>query len=139
MARTAEGPHPLTGKVFTLSDQGFGQRQIAAETGLSQPTVSRILSGPRPVGPSDDDGVFAEFEDLAKAAFADGSVDALRHVHEAARVCRINGYQVPWHALPLIMKLSEVAIEASAAERRKLRAEVKAIYADIKPVAADAE
>ena len=138
MARTAEGPHPLTGKVFTLSDQGLANVRLR----LRLDCLSRLFPVFFPAL-----GLLVRLMMMACSRslrillrlLSRMALWTLEACTEAARVCRINGYQVPWHALPLIMKLSEVAIEASAAERRKLRAEVKAIYADIKPVAADAE
>lgn len=54
MARTSSGPHPRAGEVFELSGLGFSQRQIASKTGLSQPTVQRILAEPAPAGSGDD-------------------------------------------------------------------------------------
>lgn len=118
MARTAGGPHRQTGKVFALSDKGLGQKQIAAETGLSQPTVSRILKGPRPViraaadAPEDFRAVQVEFAALFDAAKQSNDVDGFRHVHRVARMCFENGYRVVYGCLPYIVALySEMARE----------------------------
>lgn len=82
---------------------------------------------------SDPEGVFGEFETLAAHALADNRLDAYRHVHEAAKVCHANGYDVRWHSLPYLVALSAALIDAkSARERNKLRAEVTSIYQDMK-------
>lgn len=133
VARTSAGPHPLTGKIFHLSDQGYSQRRIAAETKLSQSTVNRVLSGSRPSGPSDPEGVFAEFDELYAAAKAENTIEAYRRVHQVALTCHDNGYAVPFHPLPYLMLLSAALIEArSAGERNKLNAEIMAVYADLR-------
>jgi predicted transcriptional regulator len=133
VARTAGGPHQLTAKIFSLSDQGYSQRQIAAETRLSQSTVQRILAGPRPDTPSDPDGILAEFEELAKQAEAENTLAAYRRVHETAKICHGNGYDVRWHSLPYLMILSAAEQEASTArERNSLRAEAMMVYQDMR-------
>jgi predicted transcriptional regulator len=124
-------PHPLSGKIFSLDQQGYSQRQIAAMVELSQSTVQRILSGPMPDN-SDPDGVLAEFNGLAKAAQSENSLDAFRHVHQVALTCHANGYDVPWHSLPYLMLLSATEVEANAADRKRLRMESSQVYQDMK-------
>jgi hypothetical protein len=133
MTRTVQGkPHPLAGKVFNLSGQGYSQRQIAAAVQLSQSTVQRILSGPAPAS-NDPDGVLAEFEELARAAQQENTLAAYRHVHETALVCHQNGYDVPWHSLPYLVLLSTVELRAtSRRERDALNAETMCVYQDMR-------
>jgi hypothetical protein len=133
MARTAGGPHPLTGKIFSLHGQGFSQRQIAGIVDLSQSTVQRILSGPAPAAPADPDGVFAEYGEVAKHAAGDNTLAAYRNVHETAKVCHANGYDVPWRCLPYLVALSAAEQEASTVgERNSLRAEIMMVYQDMR-------
>ena len=132
VAKAPGTTHPLTGKVFHLRGQGYSQRQIAATVQLSQSTVHRILSGPAP-DDSDPDGVFAEFEELAKAAQRENTLAAYRHVHQTALVCHQNGYDVPWHSLPYLMLLSTADQDAtSKRERDALNAEIVCVYQDMR-------
>lgn len=139
MARTAGGPHPKTARVFYLSDLGYSQRQVASETGLSQSTIQRILSGPSPVShntpnaPVDADDVFQQYDELYASAMADGSLEALKEVHTAAVACHKNGYDVPFRSLPYLMALAAAEQEASTAgERNSLRAETMMVYQDMR-------
>jgi predicted transcriptional regulator len=133
MPRQLGGVHPLAGKVFQLHEQGYSQRQIATLVELSQSTVQRLLSGPVPETATDPDGIFAEYEELAKSALRDNTLAAYRHVHQTALVCHQNGYDVPWHSLPYLMALSAAEQEASTArERNSLRAETMMVYQDMR-------
>jgi predicted transcriptional regulator len=124
--------HPLAGKIFQLHSEGYSQRQIAGMVELSQSTVQRVLSGPVPDG-TDLDGVFAEFNELARAALKENTLGAYRNVHETARVCHANGYDVRWHSLPYLVKLSAALIDArSAGDRNSLNAEILGVYQDMK-------
>jgi hypothetical protein len=82
---------------------------------------------------SDPDGVTAEFEQLAKAAQSENTLDAYRRVHETARVCHANGYAVPFHPLPYLTLLS-AAEDAATSKRQRdaLRKEVRQVYADMR-------
>ena len=109
--------HREASRVWRLSGSGLNQRQIAAETGLSQPTVSRILSGPLPPGvpadqPADFADVAAEFDEMFRVTKERGDIDDYRHVHKIARTCFENGYRVDYGTLPYLMALSS----AQAAE-----------------------
>lgn len=97
--------------------------------------VDDIPQRPAPLNEavSDPDGVFGDFEALAAQALADNRLDAYRHVHEAAKVCHANGYNVRWHSLPYVVALTAALIDAkSARERKKLKAEVVSVYRDMK-------
>jgi transcriptional regulator with XRE-family HTH domain len=134
VARTVSGrPHPKTGEVWRLHDLGYSQRRIAAEVGLSQSTVNRILSSPQPYSLDDADGVFAEYDEMHETAKASPSLEAFRLVHRAAIAAHENGYDVPWHSLRLIMLLAAAELEAtSRKERASLRSEVTQVFADMK-------
>ncbi len=140
MGRTPSGgPHPKTGRVFYLSGLGYSQRRIASDTGLSQSTVQRILSGPQPAShnmpdaPDDADEVFQQYDELYASAMADGSLKALSEVHKAAVACHQNDYDVPFRSLPYLMALSAAEQGASTAgERNSLRAEIMMVYQDMR-------
>lgn len=131
MSQIINGPHPLAGKIFNLHSQGYSQRQIAGMVELSQSTVQRILNGPVPAD-TDPDGVLAEFNEMARQAKAENTLDAYRSVHETAKVCHGNGYDVPWHSLPYLMLLSATVIDAGKRERESLRKEISQVYQDMK-------
>lgn len=103
--------HREASRVWRLKRQGLNQQQIAAETGLSQPTVSRILSGPLPPGvpadqPADFAEVAAEFDEIFRQAKESGNIDSFRQVHRVARTAFENGYRVNYGTLPYIVALS---------------------------------
>ncbi len=139
MGRPAVGQHPKASRVFYLSGLGYSQRRIAADSGLSQSTVQRILSGPAPAArdlrdaPEDADEVFRQYDELCAAAVADGSLAALKGVHQAALACHRYGYAVPFRSLPYLMALSAAEQEASTAgERHSLNAETMMVYQDMR-------
>jgi len=117
-----------------LHNQGMPQRAIATKLGVSRPMVQRIINSGEvvPSGSDDDDGVFAEYEELVKAAQSVNTLDAYRNVHQVALTCHANGYDVPFHSLPYLMLLSELAVDASKAERERLRKEISQVYQDRK-------
>jgi predicted transcriptional regulator len=118
-----------------LRAAGRSQRQIAEQLHISRPMVQRIIDSSDPnafSGSEDDDGVIAEFEDMAKTAHAIGTLDAYRNVHSVAKVCHSNGYDVRWHSLPYLMALSAAEIDAGKRERDSLRKEISEVYQDMK-------
>lgn len=135
MASTSVTRDQNEAEVLRLHASGMPQRAIATRLGVSRPMVQRIINssdGILPAGSDDDDGVYAEFSELAKAAQSENTLEAYRNVHKVALTCHQNGYDVPWHSLPYLMLLSHTAVDANVSSRRKLRAEIRQVYQDRK-------
>jgi hypothetical protein len=116
--------------VVPIGGKGSGRRPYKHLTrvGVSAPQATKNES---PV--DDPDGVLGEFNELAAETKADGSLSAYRSLHETARVCRSNGYDVRYNPLPLLIVLAGAMTDASLQrDRNSLRAEIMSVYQDMR-------
>jgi IS30 family transposase len=117
-----------------LASKGMSIRAIARQLGVNRGVVQRVLESDIPVQtlPADTPGDYAEvndeFQAKMTAAHEGGGIAVLRDLHHTARVCYDQGYRVRYSPLRLLMALSALQPDASAADRKAIRTEISAVY-----------